>query len=165
MENMTDTILSIAALALGTGVFVKILHFTSQHGKYVLMVESMWEDYMERSRRALKGSGLAQENSPLALTEDALRERVLEKNYTPDPEMERAFTEMVDDPNTPTDDGVIWATLIRKFGAKALYDEAAKLDATPEETPALWAMSIRLAKAIGEGGASIYLRRIGMIRD
>ncbi len=118
--------------------------------------------WLELNKAGLAGAGGAHHNSPFQIDTAWLAEKIEAADFHSDPVMLAEFRRLVEDPELPTDDGVLWSVIENRFGAAALAQEVMRFGAPGEYAPAIWILCIRKAQKIG---ADALLREIKVLRD
>jgi hypothetical protein len=117
--------------------------------------------WLEASKASAAVRGRADHGSDYRINTVALAAMIEQAGYVPDPAMLGEFRRLVNDPELPADDVVLWGIIELRFGMAALCQESARFGAHPDETPAIWLMCIRRGQEIG---ADQLLREIKVLR-
>lgn len=152
-----DSIISIAGLAVGSGAVFKLFHLSSQHGKYTLKVDTLWDAFIETSKAMGSEDGPVKHGSDYHIDLSELANMIESTGYIADPELVAYFRMLVVDPSTPTDDAELWRQIQQKWGMQRLIQEAARFGAKAAAVPGIWLLCIRAAQ---KDGADSVLKEI-----
>jgi len=117
--------------------------------------------WLDASKAAAATRGRADHRSSYKINAAALAEMIEQSGYVPDPVMLGECRRLVNDPELPPDDVLLWGIIETRFGMEALCQESARFGAHPDETPAIWLMCIRRGQLVG---ADELLREIKVLR-
>jgi hypothetical protein len=148
---------------IGGSALVSTFAIAYTMGQWKTKLDTLWTERMAKAKRLALEEHALREYSPPSINEDWVAERIRRTGYRASTEMADAFREVVRSKHVPSEEGQLWFHLCKKYGADALYTEAARLDVNAELTPAIWAFAVKRAKEMGPEGADDFMRRVGAI--